>query len=80
MHDWMRYAQCAREHWGPDTFFRGDPRSYSTARHVCRTCPVRLACLAFALKAEDGTSVYYRQGVFGGLSPAERVALAREVA
>ena len=35
----------------------------------CSQCPVRLACIAVALRAEDGEA---RAGWYGGLGPEER--------
>lgn len=46
------------------------------AIEVCSTCPVRSECLDYALKSErtDGLRI----GIWGGLGPYERTALARE--
>lgn len=41
------------------------------AKAVCAACPVREACLAYAL--DDGLD----DGVFGGLTPTERRTLRR---
>ena len=45
----------------------------------CEGCPVRVACLEFALAAEDALdhrSAVSRHGWWGGLGPRERAALA----
>ena len=49
------------------------------AKTVCRRCPfeLRQECLGVAMKAEGTTGASGRHGVFGGLDPQERAALAR---
>jgi hypothetical protein len=50
------------------------------AVRVCRTeCPIRTrdACLEVAMDAERTTSRHHRYGVFGGLTPTDRAALAK---
>jgi hypothetical protein len=50
------------------------------AVRVCRTeCPMRTrnACLEVAMDAERTTSRHHRYGVFGGLTPTDRAALAK---
>jgi hypothetical protein len=44
------------------------------ARRICADCPARPECLAYALAADE------REGVWGGLTPAQRVRLATRVA
>ena len=54
-----------------DAYFvpaRGDTRP---AKITCRSCPVRLDCLAHALEHDE------QDGIWGGLTRGERVALAR---
>jgi hypothetical protein len=46
------------------------------AKALCARCPVRSACLEYALGLEGGESVMYRQGIFGGLDATERFDLA----
>jgi hypothetical protein len=49
------------------------------ARQFCDACPVRLACLRWALDVEgDGISVRGRYGIYGGLTPDERAQLTRK--
>jgi hypothetical protein len=70
---WLEAAAC-----------RGRPLSWwfparrqrfviEVARAVCRSCPVRAECLAEALELEDDS---HRHGIRGGLTAAERRALA----
>lgn len=68
---------CASE---PDTWFP-EPGAETTARRakaVCATCPLREACLDLAMEAEGGSNGTWRHGVYGGLTPGDRYALARE--
>ena len=69
---WMRDGLCAQT--DPDAFFpsRGEPTG--PAKAVCLACPVRIACLAYALDRDE------RFGVWGGTSPRERSALLRRTA
>jgi WhiB family transcriptional regulator, redox-sensing transcriptional regulator len=71
--DW--YEQAACRDLDPDRFDYDPevdpPAKAEAAKGVCAGCPVRDACLDFALQrppAEDTT------GVYGGLTPAERLA------
>lgn len=65
--EWVDHALCGTE--------RGDWLSHgrhvdSTAeKRVCRRCPVREACLAYALDAGEPS------GIWGGLAVEERRAL-----
>ena len=73
--DWIKSAACLQS--DPELFF---PIGTTTdnalaqldeAKRVCAGCPVRAACLRWALALGlDG-------GVFGGLSEAERRAIKR---
>lgn len=45
--------------------------NYAVAKQLCNQCPVREACLAYALKANE------THGVWGGLSPNERRDMLR---
>jgi WhiB family redox-sensing transcriptional regulator len=71
---WHRSAACVQV--GPDAFFAesGPEAGWQTdaAKRVCRSCPVRTACLADVMTWERPTR---RHGVVGGLSPAERQRL-----
>ncbi len=65
--EWMRDARC-RE-MSPEIFFPPLGESTSEAKYVCRGCPVRADCLAYAM--ENGEN----HGVWGGLTSRERVVL-----
>jgi WhiB family transcriptional regulator, redox-sensing transcriptional regulator len=69
--DWRERAACADA--DPEVFFpvgeQGSPGYDAAVREAmryCARCPVRRACLAYAVDAEE---VY---GVFGGTTPEER--------
>jgi WhiB family redox-sensing transcriptional regulator len=72
--EWRHRAACAGN---PTNLFfpvgtsRDAIDQTEEAKAVCRPCPVRQACLAFAL--DTGQS----EGVWGGLSEGERRALVR---
>lgn len=71
---WMTDAECLDV--DPNLFFppRGadSPTVTAGAKAVCRRCQVRLECLTHAL---DNREHY---GIWGGMSPRERRALARK--
>lgn len=60
-----------------DTDERGHPlaRLYASAKEWCLDCPVRPACLEYAMATEVGPTIN-RAGVLGGLTPSERAAAA----
>ena len=73
-HDWRRNAACTSHH--PELFFpigTAGPAlaQLERARQICRSCPVRLECLEWAIDvgADDG--------IWGGLSEQERQSLRR---
>src|ERR1700757_810535 len=75
----IRHARCATSRLDPEDWF---PMSVEIgkARHeaaaaiaVCTTCPVRAQCLTLALRHWD----IGQHGVWGGMVPAERMALRR---
>lgn len=51
--------------------------AHKQAKDICGGCPVREQCLELAMRAE-GDRMGYRYGMFGGLNPKERSALARQ--
>ncbi|TQN44391.1 transcription factor WhiB [Blastococcus colisei] len=51
-----------------------DPDDVALAVRCCADCPARVECLAFALAADE------RDGIWGGLDRAQRLALARPMA
>jgi len=66
---WMQKGKC-RE-LPPETFFPSDGVGVEIARRICADCPVKEACLEYAL--------YNRieHGVWGGASERERRRIAR---
>src|SRR6188472_4422415 len=73
-HDWRRNAACTSHH--PELFFpigTAGPAlaQQEQARQICRGCPVRLACLEWAI------NVGADHGIWGGLSEQERQSLRR---
>ncbi len=70
---WQRWAACRKI---PTALFfpTGSPRlargEEERAKTVCSACPVRARCLAFAFEHDEA------YGVWGGLNPEERRALA----
>lgn len=77
---WTTQAACAgypTDWWFPVNDGIGGAASTETtetARALCASCPVRLACLDYAMRFESG---YHRSGLWGGLSPEERRKLAK---
>lgn len=72
---WEEDALCAQV--GGQLFFPEAHEEISSAREVCRRCPVTRECLDLALEMERGSSRALRFGVWGGKSPRQRVALDR---
>ena len=66
---WMADGLCAQV--DPDTWFPERGGSTREAKAVCRRCPVRAECLAYAL-ANDA-----RFGVWGGTSERDRRRMKR---
>lgn len=72
---WMRHGVCSQT--DPETFFAppdGNVRWWDAAVAVCRGCPVRDECLAYAIEND----IAY--GVWGGSTEAERRPLLQEAA
>lgn len=67
--DWMAQGNCA-DH-DPSTFFPSDGVGVDVARRICETCPVKSACLEYAL------SNRIDHGVWGGTSERERRRILR---
>lgn len=62
---WRAYAACRGK--DPDIFFpEKGAVSADAAKQVCRQCPVRDACLDYAMKP------YQRDGIWGSLTEKER--------
>jgi WhiB family redox-sensing transcriptional regulator len=72
---WREQAAC--RHSDPDLFFpvgssERTERDVRAAKAMCAACPVREACLAFALETNQDL------GVWGGASEEERRQLRRQ--
>jgi WhiB family transcriptional regulator, redox-sensing transcriptional regulator len=66
---WADFAACQNEDPGlffPLTWEEHPGQSIEQARRVCRTCPVKAACLDWALRTGEP------DGIWGGTTPAER--------
>ncbi len=80
---WQTRAACTGqpEEW----FFPDGGGSAATARYrkgqqVCAHCPVRARCLGEAIRMEGWLDAQWRFGLWGGLTPGERVELIRRTA
>lgn len=77
--EWKDHAACVGT--DPRFFFPDEytavPVSYQRARAVCAGCPVRGLCLDMAMTREGDDQAEDRNGMWGGLSPDQRAALAR---
>jgi WhiB family transcriptional regulator, redox-sensing transcriptional regulator len=75
----IRCASCATSRLDPEDWFPVNVeigkarREAAAAIAVCITCPVRAQCLTLSLRHWD----IGQHGVWGGMVPAERVALRR---
>lgn len=70
---WQAHAAC-RQH-EPDMFHPPESSRGLEAKAVCRGCPVRAACLEYALTFEDAHPGS-RWGIYGGRNPDERRRIA----
>lgn len=70
--DWYQDAACMG--LDPGVFFPEKGGSTQAAKAVCDGCPVAEQCLTFAL--DDEGVERHRYGVWGGMSPRERVQAA----
>jgi WhiB family transcriptional regulator, redox-sensing transcriptional regulator len=75
---WQGRAACKDEEgdWEINPDGHASPANRA-ALAVCRSCPVREACLDFALNAEGS---WPRWGIYGGTLPRERWRIARQAA
>jgi WhiB family transcriptional regulator, redox-sensing transcriptional regulator len=67
--EWMAKGLCRSE--PPSRFFPSDGVGVEVARRICAECPVKAACLEYALR--NGID----HGVWGGTSERERRRIAR---
>ncbi|RPI22605.1 MAG: WhiB family transcriptional regulator [Actinobacteria bacterium] len=70
---WRTSAACAGS--DSDVFFPApeDADGIAAAKEICASCPVREACLEYALSTNQG------DGVWGGLDAQERRRLRRRI-
>lgn len=66
---WMNDAECKQ--LNPEVFFPSDGIGVIEAQRVCAACPVKAACLEYAL------TYRIEHGVWGGASERERRRLLR---
>ena len=62
--EWQKEAVCAQT--DPEIFYPEGNTTTKQAKAICKTCPVSLECLEYALKR---TEVY---GIWGGTTATER--------
>lgn len=67
---WVDSALCAQTDPSDEVWFPGKGQSTSTARRICRLCPVQDECRAEALADPSLT-----HGVWGGTTPKMRQQL-----
>lgn len=67
---WMTFGLC--RDMDPAVFFPHDNKGTIEALAICAQCPVREACLEYALRN------HMRYGVWGGTSERERNRLQRQ--
>jgi WhiB family redox-sensing transcriptional regulator len=65
--NWQSRASCRG--LAADLFFPSPEEDSSPAKLICAGCPVRLACLGFALERSE------KYGIWGGLTERERSRL-----
>ena len=74
--NWMEHGACRNDHHSPDWWWpdNSDPGNSATqlALNICRYCPVRDLCLDYAIQHKED------HGIWGGLLPAGRHALAKQ--
>lgn len=61
---WMARGRC--QEVDPDLFFPDQGGDFRPAKQICAGCPVKVACLEYALDHDE------RFGIYGGLSAKER--------
>ena len=64
--DWRDRAACRKPGVNPELFFPAKGVNARPAKRVCALCPVRQACLSWALQAGE------RHGIWGGVSARDR--------
>ena len=67
---WRSQARC--KGIDPDVFYPAIEEEADEAKAICAECPVRLACLEFALAARE------RDGIWGGATEKDRRRIIRQ--
>ena len=67
---WRQRAACRGV--DPDIFYASSDEEAEEAKAICRVCPVREACLEYALVNRE------RDGVWGGATERERRRIIRQ--
>jgi WhiB family redox-sensing transcriptional regulator len=68
-----RHERALCSQMDPELWFPEPWEDETPAKLICRRCPVREACLAHALNANE------EYGIWGGLSPEERREMRRRL-
>jgi WhiB family redox-sensing transcriptional regulator len=68
---WADFGRCAGV--DPDVFFPRPGDDTSRAKSLCQQCPVRSACLEWALDTNQ------KHGIWGGMTEGQRRRLRRPV-
>src|SRR5690606_23210069 len=68
---WQDSSLCAQV--SAELFFPSKGGTYTEAKKICDSCLVRTNCLEKALMDEKGLITRERFGMFGGLTPRQRV-------
>lgn len=67
---WRQHAACRGV--DPDIFYPASEEDAEAAKAICAECPVRQACLEYALANRE------RDGVWGGATERERRRMVRQ--
>lgn len=69
---WVVFSACRQV--DPDVFFPTTREQEEHAISICKTCPVRMDCLDYAIEARE------KFGIWGGLTEKQRRRLVRRSA
>jgi hypothetical protein len=72
---WQQEALCAKID-ASDVLFSNNPFDIAAAKTMCGHCPVARQCLDLAMRTETAADATH--GIYGGLTPAERLELRRQ--
>jgi len=74
--DWHNLGRCFTGKHDPNLWISAKGGSGITAKKICNTqCPVKAKCLAWITDIENTEGM--QAGIYGGLSPRERLDLKR---